>query len=401
MLYDQALLARVYLHAWQVTGEARWLQVVEETVAYVLRDLRHPDGGLFAAEDADSEGVEGKFYVWSRDEVLAIAGEAACEWWGVTEAGNFEGSNILNRMHHRGDLLRPPEIEEARDTLFTAREARVRPGLDDKVLTEWNALFVATLAEAGAAAARPDWVSAAAATGDFLLTRLRREDGRWLRAWKDGNAKTLGFAADHAALVDAFTRLAEATGEARWVRSARDVADALLDLFWDDDRGCLFTTGHDAEALITRPKDLLDSATPSANSLAAVGLLRLGALTGNDRYTGRGREIVTALAPVAGQHPTAFAHLLAAVDMEASGLTEIAIVGALPDLVRAVQARYLPNAVLAWGEPYDSPLWQGRRDGLAYVCRDYACQAPVDTADALMAQLATETLATPGTSGTG
>jgi uncharacterized protein YyaL (SSP411 family) len=210
--------------------------------------------------------------------------DAAIEWYGVTDDGNFEGKNILNRIAHRGDLLRPAPVEEARRRLFEARDTRERPDLDDKVLTEWNALMLSTLAEAAAATQRKDWLDAATQTGEFLLRELRRPDGRWLRSWQaDHGAHTLAFAADHGALIDAFTRLAEATGEARWIDAARDTADALLDLFWDDAEGGLFTTAHDGEHLVARPKDLLDNATPGANSLAAVALVRLSALTGERR----------------------------------------------------------------------------------------------------------------------
>jgi uncharacterized protein YyaL (SSP411 family) len=394
MLYDQALLARVYLHAWQVTGEPTYRQVLDETIGYVLRDQRDPAGGFYAAEDADSEGVEGKFFVWTPEEIRAVVddpalADAAIEWYGVTEEGNFEGSNILNRIPHRGSLVRPPDVEAARAQLFAARAKRVRPGLDDKVLTEWNGLMLATLAEAAAATGNDEWLEAARRNADFLLRELRRDDGRWLRSWQSeqGAGRTLAFAADHGALIDAFTRLAEATGEARWLTAAVEAAEALLGLFWDDDDGGVFTTGHDGEQLITRAKDLLDNATPSASSLAAVGLLRLGALTGIDRYTQRAEDILRLLGDAAAQHPTAFAHLLAAVDMVDAGITEVAVVGDRDDLARVVHERYLPNAVIAWGEPYESPLWHDRRDGLAYVCRNYTCQAPVDDVRALVAQL--------------
>ncbi len=393
MLYDQALLARVYLHGWQQLGEERWRQVLDETITYVLRDLRQPEGGFASAEDADSEGEEGRFYVWRVEDIDAALGSdlapAAIEWYGVTKAGNFEGSNILHRPV-RGDLIRPPAVEQARQKLFDAREQRVRPGLDDKVLTEWNALMLDSLARAAAGTQRSDWLEAATANADFLLANLRREDGRWLRSWqRDGGARHLAFAADHAALVQAFVSLAEATGQKRWIEAATTTADALLDLFWDPEGGGVFTTGIDGEALVTRPKDLLDNATPSANSMATLGLLRLAALTGERRYQHHAEQILALVGSLAMTHPLAFPELLCAVDLHRSGATEIAVVGDRPDLVEAVQTRYLPNAVLAWGEPYESPLWESRKDGFAYVCRDYACLAPVDTADALTAQLAT------------
>ncbi|MDP8993335.1 MAG: thioredoxin domain-containing protein [Actinomycetota bacterium] len=392
MLYDQAGLVRAYLHAWQVTGHERFRQVVEETVGYVLRDLHQPEGGLSSAEDADSEGEEGKFYVWAMDEVLQVGGPEAAEWYGVTRGGNFEATNILHRPV-RGDLLRPPEVEAARQRLFRVRQERVRPGLDDKVLTEWNAMFVSSLAEAGAALGRDDWLEAATATAEFLLDALRRPDGRWLRSWqRAGGARHLAYAVDHAWLVDTFVRLAEATGRARWIGEAREAADTLIELFADTGGSAsassgFFTTGHDAERLVVRHKDLLDGATPSANSVAATALLRLAALTGNQAYADHAESVLRLLADPLDRHPSAFAHLLGAVDLVVSGTTEVAVVGDRPDLVRAVQSRYLPNAVLAWGEPYDSPLWEQREDGLAYVCQGYACKAPVSSPEDLLAQL--------------
>ncbi|MDD9371236.1 MAG: thioredoxin domain-containing protein [Acidimicrobiales bacterium] len=396
MLYDQALLARAYLHAWQVTGHARYRQVLDETIGYVLRDLRHPDGGFYSAEDADSEGEEGKFYVWSPDEVVAALDDDAdladqvMAFYGVTPNGNFEGRTILNRSAHRGDLERPPAIEAARQRLFEARELRVRPGLDDKVLAEWNGLMLSVLAEAAAATGRDDWLAAAVANGEFLLRELRRDDGRWLRSWQaDGGARHLAYAADHGALADAFVRLAEATGEARWIDHARTTTDALLDLFWDPQRGGVFTTGSDAERLITRNKDLMDNATPGANSLAAVALLRLAALTGEGRYRNQADQILLLAGPIAARHPAAFGHLLVAIDLAVNGVDEIVVAGDRPDLVEVAQRTFVPGGVLAWGERYDSPLWEGRTDGAAYVCRGYACGLPAEDPATLADQLAT------------
>ena len=394
MLYDQALLVPIYLHAWQVTGEGRYLQVVEETVGYVLRDLGQPEGGFSSAEDADSPGPdghneEGRFYTWTPDEIRTVVadGDPVLEWYGVTEAGNFEGRTILHRPV-RADLLRPPAIEDARRQLFEARMARPRPGLDDKVLTEWNALMVAALAEAGAATNRADWVDAARRTGEFLLASMRGDDGRWHRSWqRDGGARHAALAADHAALVVAFLGLASATGEARWVAEALAVADALLDHFWDAGQGGLFTTADDAEALVVRQKDLVDSATPSANSLAANGLARLSAVIGEPRYRNHADQILRLGATLAAGAPSAFSYLLAAVDMRRASIIEIAVAGPRADLVAAVHQRYLPDAVLAWGERFESPLWDERRDGFAYVCHDYACEAPTDTVEGLVALL--------------
>jgi uncharacterized protein len=397
MLYDQALLLRAYLHGWQVTDRPLFRQVVEELVEYVLRDLRLGGGGFASAEDADSEGEEGLFYTWTPEELVAVVGEdgarQAAAFWGVTETGNFEGRSILNRLHARGALARSEDIELLRASLFEARAKRVRPGLDDKVLTEWNALFIASLAEAGAAMERTDWIEATEAAGDFLLSSLRRDDGRWLRSWQgdgggEGRASVPAFAADHAALVDAFTRLYEATGRVRWLGEAVAVADALLELFWDDREGGVFTTGHDAERLVARQKDLLDNATPAAASLTANGLLRLAALTGVDRYRDRAEDVLRLLGGVVSRHPLAFPHLVAAVDLAARGIDEIVVTGDRPDLVAVVRSTWRPRAVVAWGERFESPLWEGRPDdGRAYVCRNFVCDLPVDTPDALTAQL--------------
>jgi uncharacterized protein YyaL (SSP411 family) len=397
MLYDQALLIPVYLHAWLVTGAARYRQVVDETIGYLLRDLAQPAGGFSSAEDADSPGpdghnVEGWFYTWTPAEMAAAIDDAALTgqaraWYGVTDAGNFEGRTILHRPLG-ADLLRPPGVEEARRRLFVSRAQRPRPGLDDKVLTEWNGLLIAALAEAGAATGRPEWIDAAARAGQFLLDELRDADGRWHRSWQAAvGARHDALAADHAALVHAFVALAQATGSARWVGEATAVADQLVSRFWDGARGGLFTTADDGEALIVRQKDLLDSATPSANSLAALALYRLSALTGRTLYEQRADEILQLVAGVIAGAPSAFSHLLSAVDLRQRGVTEIAVAGDRPDLVATVHERYLPSAVLAWGERYDSPLWADRNDGLAYVCRDYHCEAPVDSPVGLAALL--------------
>ena len=398
MLYDQAGLVKLYLHGWQVTGHDRFRQVVTETVDYVLRDLRQPGGGIASAEDADSlnaEGVseEGAFYTFTPHEVRSIIDDpdlalAAIEHFELDREPNFEGRWIPARTHHRGAWDRSPEIDEARRRLFEARSTRPRPGLDDKVLTEWNGHWAAALAEAGAAMGEDGWIRAAVDTAEFLLASVRRPDGRWLRSWQSqAGAKHLAFAADHAALVDAFTRLAEATGDARWIGHARDTADALIDLFWDDERGGVFTTAVDGERLVTRDKDLQDNAVPSANSTAALALLRLAALTDHAPYRARAEDIMRLTGRLAGEAPAGFGVLLAALDLHHTGPTEVVVAGDRPDLVQTVQRRYLPNAVLAWGERFDSPLWAGRSDGHAYVCRDYACGLPVDDVDGLRAQL--------------
>ncbi len=398
MLYDQALLVRMYRQGFSILGNDRWRLVVEETIEYVLRDLRHPDGGFYSAEDADSldssgSSTEGAFYTWTLDEVRAAVGEGAdavAEWFGVSDDGNFEGRSIPNRLHARGRLRRPPAVERARQQMFVARSSRPRPGLDDKVLTEWNALFLASLADAAMRFGRTDWLDAAVANGEFLLQELRRPDGRWHRSWQvDGtpNARHDALAADHAALVDAFTRLSEATGESRWITAARETADTMLDHFWDAENGGLYTTADDGEQLIVRQKDLYDNTTPSANSAAAIALTRLAALTGEMRYANQADRILQLIGAVFDKAPGGVSNALVATELRHRGLTEVVIVGDAPALVRMAKAIWRPDTVLAWGEPYDSPLFEGREPGFAYVCRDFACQLPVDTAEALYQQL--------------
>jgi hypothetical protein len=390
MLYDQAGLVRIYLHAALASGEDRWHQVVEETIAYVLRDLASPEGGLYCAEDADSEGEEGRFYVWTPAEVSVAAGPdlgaVAAEWYGVTEAGNFEGRTILRRPLG-SPLRRPKDVEEARRRLFEARAGRVRPGLDDKILTEWNAMFCSALAEAAAATGRRDWTDAAVGVAEFLVTHLRRPgDGRWLRSWQGGVAHHLGYAGDYAWMVDCLTRVGELTGEARWLETALSTAGAMLELFASDG-GPLFTTGSDAESLVVRPTELLDGATPSASAVAAGALLRLAALTGEDALGAAGEGLLGALVPMADSHPLAAAHAIATCALAGGGITEVVVAGERPDLVATVGRRFEPTAVVAWGERTASPLWAGRQDGFAYVCRRYTCREPAADPGALATQL--------------
>ena len=393
MLYDNALLVRAYARAWQLTGSPRYRQVVEETVGYLLRPpVRLSAGAWASAEDADSEGEEGRFYVWSRDDVERVGGAEVADWYGVTAAGNWEGTNVLWRPG-LGDIERPRHIEEARARLAEHRHGRPRPGLDAKVVTEWNAMAVSALAYAGRALDRPVWVAAAVDTADHLLSELRGADGRWRRSWLPGLAgpKHLACSADYAWLVEAFTRLSEATGEARWIGEARVAADALIELFWDHEAGGFFTTGNDGEQLIARMKDVHDDAVPSANATAALALGRLGELVGAPRYMEVARRTVHALGPGLAVSPASFPATAAAADYLSGPRRQVVVSSSDPALVRPVWARYLPSTVLAWGQPYPSPLWEGRDDavasGLAFVCEGYTCRLPVREADQMAALL--------------
>ena len=390
MLYDNALLVRPYLHSWQMRGADDHLDVVEQIIGYVLADLAHPDGGWYSAEDADSDGVEGKFYVWRPEEIVTVLGERDAatfmDHYGVTEAGNFEGTSILRRPI--GGFSRPGEIVGLAAELRKARDKRVRPGLDDKVLCEWNALFLAALAEAASAVGRQDWTEAALTNAGFLLKNLRRDDQRWMRSWQAASGpRHLGYAQDYAAVVDAYTRVYELTGAARWLEVAASAADGLVELFWDPDARLFWTTGSDAEPLLCRPRDLQDNATPSAQSMAAVALIRLAPLVDRPDLREIAESVLNALAPVALRHPRAFSHLLEAAELVASGLDEVVITGDRPDLLAALRARWRPNAVLSWGDRLAGPLWEGRDEGHGYVCRNYACGIPVSDPADLEAQI--------------
>jgi hypothetical protein len=382
MLYDNALLARAYLHAWQVTGEELFRAVCEETLDWMLREMRGPEGGFYSALDADSEGVEGKFYVWTLDELREVLGDDADEaisYFGATEDGNFEGANILTRGVAPSDRL--PEIKRR---LYEARAERVWPGLDDKRLTAWNALAISALSDAGAVLERDDYLDAAAACAEFVLRDLRDAGGRLLRTYKDGQAKLNAYLEDHAFLVEALLSLYEARFEPRWFAAARELADSMIARFADEENGGFFETSSDHERLVARRKDLEDNPIPAGNSSAAYGLLRLAALTGEHGYEESALGVVRLLHPVAPQHPQAFAHLLQAIDFHLARVREVALVGdadAVRPLERVVRDRFRPHLVLAGGPADGVPLLAGREpvDGraAAYVCERFACRRPV------------------------
>jgi uncharacterized protein len=396
MLYDNALLARAYLHGWQVSGRERFRDVCCETLDWALRELRGPDGGFCAALDADSEGVEGKFYVWTLDELREALGfgdlaEQAIAYFGATERGNFEHSG-RNVLEARGP--EPEDLPEIRRRLLEARSRRVRPGLDDKRLTAWNALMLSALAEAGAVLGREDYVRAAVECAMFVLDRLRDAGGRLLRSWKDGRAQLQAYLEDHAFLLEALIGLYEATGEPRWFGEAVALADTMVERFSDPVRGGFFTTAVDHEQLAARRKDLEDSPIPSGNSAAAFGLLRLALLAGEGRYERHALGVLRLLFPLAVRHPQAFGHLLRAADFYLAPVKEVAVVGPEPEvqaLLRIVRGTYRPHLVLASGEADGVPLLEGREpvDGhaAAYVCEHFVCQAPVTSTEDLAAAL--------------
>ncbi|HZA27822.1 MAG TPA: thioredoxin domain-containing protein, partial [Actinomycetota bacterium] len=415
MLYDNAQLARLYLHAWQLTGNSLYRRVAVETLDYLLREMRDQRGGFFSSQDADSEGVEGKYYVWSYEELVGASGErgdVVAAWFGASPEGNWDGTNVLWTTRSPDEVagdagIGVDELDDlvtaARDRLRKVREQRIHPAVDDKVLTAWNALTITALAEAGRVFDEPRFVEAAVRAADFILASLRRADGRLLRAWRAGRTSGPAYVDDYAMLAGACLTLYETTFEHRWAAEARRLADDLLKLFHDPDGGGFFQTGSDAEPLVVRPKEVFDNAVPSGNSAASDVLQRLALLTGDAEYETAAISALRIVREPMATAPTGFGHALGALDLYLSPAKEVAIVGALEagetrGLVREVWNRYLPNTVLAVGRPDDGdasrvvPLLADRRPlngkPAAYVCERFVCQQPVTEPEALAAQLA-------------
>jgi uncharacterized protein YyaL (SSP411 family) len=436
MSYDNAQLARVYLHAWQVTGNEVFRTITEEILDYVVREMTDPTGGFYSTQDADSEGEEGKFFVWTPDEIWEVLGNDADDFmaaYGVTRHGNFEGKNILEFV---GDLDQRPALAGARHKLFEARKQRVHPGRDEKVLTSWNGLMLAAFAEAarafspspetgrgdqgvraetspspqpspagrGSSEVRAEtYRLVAERNAEFLLRELRQENGRLLRSWKDGEAKLNGYLEDYACLIEGLLELYQTTFEPRWFVAAQELAETMLERFADSE-GVLYDTSDDHETLITRPRDLQDNATPSGNAMAVTTLLKLAGFTNDLRYVDLAHHTLAEMQPMLAQYPLGFGQWLQALAYAFSKPLEIAIVGD-PEaadtqaLLSVVRDEYRPFQVVALGSPDSGnaadrvtgiaavPLLQDRGlvDGraAAYVCRDFACQAPVMRPEAL------------------
>jgi uncharacterized protein YyaL (SSP411 family) len=414
MLYDNAQLSRLYLHLYQATKDDLARRIATETFEYVLREMTNPDGGFYSTQDADSEGHEGKFFVWSRTEIIDAIGEADgalfCDYFKVTEGGNFEGDNILNitdsvetaaQRHAVSAEQIKAAITAGRRKLFEIREARVKPDRDEKVLTAWNGLMLASLAEAAAVLERDDFREAARKNARFVLDNLRR-DGLLLRTYKDGHAKLNGYLEDYAFFIDGLVSLYEVTGELTWLENAVTLTDKMVEEFWDESEGGFFFTGKSHEQLIVRSKDFFDNATPSGNSVAVDVLLHLSILTGNDSYRRLALTTLRLLLAPISRYPSAFGRALCAFDFYLSSPKEIAIIGepenpATHALSRVVWQSYLPNRVIACSSstsqdaPALIPLLQGRETihggATAYVCQDYTCKSPVTDPMDLEAQL--------------
>ena len=392
MLYDNAQLLRTYARSWLLTRNARHRRVADMTADWLLRELRDPAGGFWSSLDADSEGEEGRFYLWGLSEVEEAAGadaELAVERWGFTQDGNFEGRNIPIHASERED----ENVERARLALLHHRESRVRPATDDKVLTSWNGLAIAGLAEAGAILERPDLIAAAGQAATFVLSQMK-VDGRLMRAYRAGVVKHKGFAEDYAAMIEGLLALYEAAGDTRWLDEAAVLAEDALSLFYDAETGGFFTTGRDAETLITRAKDFVDNAVPSANSTFALTLQKLGLLTGEPRYEEAALATLRLLHDMLRRSPLAFATAVAAVDLYLGDPIEIVLLRGtgFEELLGVARATWRPNSVLAVGnEGGKGYLFEGRtrrgEHATAYVCRRGVCLAPVDRPDELAALL--------------
>jgi uncharacterized protein YyaL (SSP411 family) len=408
MLYDNALLVRLGAHLWQATGDVEVHRVTNQTLAWIAREMTSPEGGFYSSLDADSEGHEGRYYVWDVGELDGLLGEDAsllCAYWAVTPAGNFEGRNILNVPHDPAEFadahgVTLPElrtaIERAERILYEARERRVRPARDEKILAGWNGLMLRGVAEAARVFDDADLTAMALRSGEFLFRELVR-DGRVLRSYKDGAAKIPGFLEDHASLGLGAIALYNLTFDRIWLDRAKMLGDAILARFWDDATQAFFDTAADGEQLVTRPREVTDNAMPSGTSLAIELMLILGDLFADSRYTAPATHMLETVAEPMARYPTAFGHALGAADMAVRGAVEVAITGATTDsafreLARVVASRYVPSLVLAFGAGSSAEgielLRRRASDApMAYVCTAYACDAPTSDPFELRGQL--------------
>lgn len=414
MLYDNALLSRLYLHVYQATGDPFFRRITQETLDYVVREMTDSRGGFYSTQDADSEGEEGRFFVWSVDEVRELLDEADARlfsaYYDITPSGNFEGENILHVSRSAEETARTVgvsveelmnAVERGRQVLFDRRERRVKPGRDEKVLTAWNGLMLASFAESSVVLERADYREAAERNAQFVLDNLRAKN-LLLHSYKDGQAKLNAYLDDYAFMAYGLLTLYEATGTLRWLEEAVQLAARMIEEFWDEAEGGFFYTGQSHERLIVRTKDYFDNATPSGNSVAADLFLRLAVFTGNEDYQRKAGAIFRLMRDSIARYPSAFGRLLCALDFHLTTPREIAIVRAREgtgerELLREVWRRYLPSKVVAQAIEGDeramklAPLLSGRSAlngrATAYVCEHYTCKQPVTTPTELAAQL--------------
>jgi uncharacterized protein len=405
MLYDNALLSSTYLEAFQATGDACFSRVARETMNYVLSRMTGAHGAFHSTEDADSEGVEGKYYVWSVADVTEVLGadcaKTFCYVYDITQQGNWEGHNILNilkpveqaaKLLARDQGKLEAELAAGRALLLAAREKRVPPAMDTKVLVSWNGLMIAALAQGGHVLSDKRYIEAGERAAGFILDRMRQSDGRLLHTFKDGQAKLDAYLDDYASLIDGLTRLYESTGEPRWIESALELAAIMIDEFGDAGPGGFFFTGRRHEALIARQKDIHDNATPSGSGLAATALLRLGALTGRADLTQAGKKALEAIDSVLEREPAACGQSLIALDFLLSNVTEFAVIAGddraeTQSVLETIASSFRPHHVVAPATPEQADSLSGKvallkgkplrdRRTTTYVCENFTCQAP-------------------------
>jgi hypothetical protein len=414
MLYDNALLAPLYLHYYQVTRDESARTVVEGILDYVVREMTDADGGFYSTQDADSEGVEGKFFVWSKDEIKTLLGERDAKlfaaYYNVTKIGNFEGENILNVTRSLSEVAAAEQVtveelgaslDRARRILFAHREQRVKPARDEKILTAWNGLMLAGFAEAAAVLNRNDYLTVARRNARFVLDNLRR-DGLLLRTHKNGQAKLNAYLEDYAFFIHGLVTLFETSGEIQWLEEASTLTATMIEEFWDNEDGGFFYTGRSHETLIVRSKDFFDNATPSGNSVAAEVLLGIGLLTDNSDYQRRAATILRLMASSIQRYPSGFGRLLCALDFYLGAPKEIAVIGErgnpqTSSLLAEIWTPYLPNKIVAQSLPGDEasaalvPLLRDRpqlkNQPTAFVCEHFTCKQPVTTPAELAVQL--------------
>ena len=411
MLYDNALLAIAYLEAFQLTGNDEYRRVATETLDWVVCDMQSEEGGYFSTLDADSEGVEGKFYVWTREQIADLLGDDAdifCDVYDVSAEGNWEGSNILNLRASVAEIASALQMDgstlteslaKSRAILLAEREQRIHPGLDDKVLTDWNGLMLAAMARGYRVLGEQRFLDSARRAAGFLLGRMLEND-RLLHTYRDGSSKLLAYLDDYANLVWGLSELYEATFEIDWLRAARKLADGLIELFSDEEAGELFFTGKDHEQLIVRMKPGHDGATPSGNAVAAGALLRLQTLTGEERYGRRALDVLRAFQARLDQVPTGFSQMLAALDYFVHPGREIVIAGPsgapeVTDALRAIRKQFRPHDLVVAFDPNadgaittEVPVLEGKTvvdDRVTfYLCQNFACQAPTHELEELL-----------------
>ncbi len=407
MAYDNALLVRLYLEAYQVTGSQEYRRVVDETLGWIMREMTGPEGGFFSALDADSEGEEGKFYVWTPSEVDSVLGKDAslfCDFYDVSASGNFEGQSIL---HHRYDFdhfaarqeMSAEELrtllDSSRGRLLEERARRVAPGLDDKVLTAWNGLLLTAFAEAAWVLGRPDFLDAAILNARFLKTSVLSR-GRLLRTWKNGQAKLNGYLEDYAFVIEGWLAVFQATGDVEWLDLAANAMRTQIDHFWDDKTSDFYFTSSDHEQLLVRQKEYLDNATPSGNAVSCLNLLKLSILLGVDDFARRAERMLERVGKQAAEYPLGFGYWLQALDYSFGPVQELVVLGdekARTLLEEPLRETFLPNKILisksqvSQEESAKIPLLKGKErpdvGALAFVCRNYSCVAPVDEPSSL------------------